>query len=100
VAGSVIFALLGCNPQMSVGGDSTIAPLFAVGIATLASAGSPRCVALVGILAVIVGALVALIGVLRLGWIAEFLSAPIISGFLAGVAVIIVVPGGGGSTLR
>jgi SulP family sulfate permease len=31
------------------------------------------------------------VGVLRLGWIAEFLSAPIITGFLAGVAVIIVV---------
>jgi MFS superfamily sulfate permease-like transporter len=34
---------------------------------------------------------VALIGLLRLGWIAEFLSAPIIAGFLAGVAVIIIV---------
>ena len=33
----------------------------------------------------------ALVGLLRLGWIAEFLSAPIITGFLAGVAVIIVV---------
>ena len=42
VAGSVMFALLGSNPQMSVGADSTIAPLFAVGIATVASAISPR----------------------------------------------------------
>jgi len=33
VAGTVVFALLGSNPQMSVGADSTIAPLFAVGIA-------------------------------------------------------------------
>jgi SulP family sulfate permease len=50
-----------------------------------------------------------LVGLLRLGWIAEFLSAPITSGFLAGVAVIIVVhqlpdllglSGGGGSTLH
>ena len=31
VAGTVLFALLGSNPQMSVGADSTIAPLFAVG---------------------------------------------------------------------
>ena len=30
----VMFALLGSNPQMSVGADSTIAPLFAIGIAT------------------------------------------------------------------
>ena len=91
VAGTVMFALLGSNPQMSVGADSTIAPLFAVGVAHLAPAGSPRYVDLVGILAVAVGVLVALVWLLRLGWIAEFLSAPIIIGFLAGVAVIIVV---------
>ena len=91
IAGTVLFALLGTNRQLSVGADSTIAPLFAVGIARLAPTGSPRYVDLVGILAVMVGALVALVGLLRLGWIAEFLSAPIITGFLAGVAVIIVV---------
>jgi high affinity sulfate transporter 1 len=91
IAGSVLFALLGSNPQISVGADSTIAPLFAVGVAHLASTGSPAYLNLVGMLAVIAGVLVALVGLLRLGWIAEFLSAPIISGFLAGVAVIIVV---------
>jgi len=91
VAGTVLFAMLGSNPQMSVGADSTIAPLFAVGIMRLAPAGSPHYVDLVGILAVMVGVIVALIGLLRLGWIAEFLSAPIITGFLAGVAVIIAV---------
>src|ERR1700752_1486618 len=36
VAGSVLFALLGANPRMSVGADSTIAPLFAVGVARFA----------------------------------------------------------------
>jgi high affinity sulfate transporter 1 len=91
IAGTILFALLGSNPQMSVGADSTIAPLFAVGVAHLAATGSPRYVDLVGILAVMVGVLVALVGLLRLGWIAEFLSAPIITGFMAGVAVIIVV---------
>lgn len=91
VAGSVLFAALGSSRQLSVGADSTIAPLFAVAVGALAATGSVRYVALVGILAVTVGVLVASVGVLRLGWIAEFLSAPIISGFLAGVAVIIVV---------
>jgi sulfate permease, SulP family len=91
IAGSVLFALLGSNPQMSVGADSTIAPLFAVGIAHLAPADSPNYIALIGVLAVTVGVMVMLVGLLRLGWIAEFLSAPIITGFMAGVAVIIVV---------
>jgi sulfate permease, SulP family len=109
VAGSVMFALLGSNPQMSVGADSTIAPLFAVGIATVVSTVSPDYEALVGILAVLAGVIVALIGLLRFGWVAEFLSAPIITGFLGGVAVIIVVhqlpdllgvSGGSGTTLH
>ncbi len=91
VAGTLLFALLGSNPQMSVGADSTIAPLFAVGIGHLAGIGSADYIDLIGILAVMVGAIVALIGLLRLGWIAEFLSDPIITGFMAGVAVIIVV---------
>lgn len=91
VAGTVLFALLGSNPRMSVGADSTIAPLFAVGVARFAASGTPRYQDLVGILAVMVGALVALVWLARLGWISELLSAPIIAGFLAGIAVIIIV---------
>ncbi len=91
VAGSVLFALLGSNPQMSVGADSTIAPLFAVGVSALAVTGSSHYVDLVAILAVMVGLMVMLVSILRLGWIAEFLSTPIVTGFLSGVAVIIIV---------
>ncbi|HET9124652.1 MAG TPA: SulP family inorganic anion transporter, partial [Solirubrobacteraceae bacterium] len=91
VAGSLMIALLGAHHRMSVGADSTIAPLVATGIAGLAAGSANRYVALAGILAVEVGLLVALIGLLRLGWLAEFLSVPIITGFLAGVAIIIVV---------
>jgi sulfate permease, SulP family len=91
VAGSVAFAVLGCHSQMSVGADSTVAPLFAAGVGGLAAFGSPHYVELVGVLAVLVGAIVALVWLLRLGWIAQLLSAPIITGFLAGVALVIVV---------
>jgi SulP family sulfate permease len=90
-AGAVLFALLGHHRQLIVGADSTIAPLFAAGIGHLAAPTSTDYIALVGLLAVMVGAMVALVGLLRFGWIAEFLSMPIITGFLAGVAVIIVV---------
>lgn len=109
VAGSVIFALLGSNPQMSVGADSTIAPLFAVGIATVVARTSLDYAALVAILAVAVGVLIIVVALLRFGWIAEFLSTPIITGFLGGVATIIVVhqlpdllglPHASGSTLH
>jgi sulfate permease, SulP family len=109
VAGTVLFATLGSNPLMSVGGDSTIAPLFAVGVAHLAPSGSIRYEDLVSILAVMVGVLVALVWLLRLGWISDFLSEPIIAGFLGGIAVIIIVHqlpdllglhSGGGSTIH
>ena len=91
VAGTVVFALLGSNPQMSVGADSTIAPLFATGVSALALTGSSHYVELVAILAVMVGLIVMLVSILRLGWIADFLSTPIVTGFLSGVAVIIVI---------
>ncbi len=91
IAGTVAFAVLGSAPQMSVGADSTIAPLFAAGIAHIAPTGSAHYMALVSLLAVAVGVLVAAVGLLRMGWIADFLSAPIIMGFLAGVTVIIIV---------
>ena len=90
VAGTVVFALLGANPQMSVGADSTIAPLFAAGVSAIALTGSARYIDLVGILAVMVGVMVMLVSILRLGWIADFLSTPIVTGFLSGVAVIII----------
>ncbi len=91
IAGTVLFALLGSHPQMSVGADSTIAPLFAAAIGRLAPIGGGRYAELVALTAVVVGVLVALVWLLRLGWVSEFLSAPIIAGFLAGVAVIILV---------
>jgi high affinity sulfate transporter 1 len=91
IAGTVLFALLGSNPQMSVGADSTIAPLFAAGVIGLAALGSTHYVELVSILAVMVGLMVMLVSILRLGWIAEFLSTPIVTGFLSGIAVIIVI---------
>jgi sulfate permease, SulP family len=90
LAGTLLFALLGASPQMSVGADSTIAPLFAAGVSALAVVGSGRYVELVSILAVMVGVLVMAVSILRLGWIAEFLSVPIVTGFLSGVALIII----------
>lgn len=91
IAGSVVFALVGTSSTLSVGADSTIAPLFAAGLGVFVSVGSDRYAELVGIVAVMAGALLIAVWLLRLGWVAELLSAPIITGFLAGVGVVIVV---------
>ena len=58
VAGSLLYALIGCNSRMSVGADSTIAPVLAAGVAAVAAVGTPRYAHLVSLLALIVGALV------------------------------------------
>jgi len=86
-----MFALLGSNRTMSVGADSTIAPMLAVAVAAVAVAGSARYGGDMALLALLVGVLVMAVGVARMGWIADFLSVPVVTGFLAGIAVTIVV---------
>ncbi|TRC99845.1 SulP family inorganic anion transporter [Mesorhizobium sp. WSM4303] len=91
VAGSLAFALFGANRHLSSGADSTITPLFAGGLALIAVAGSAHYLALAAMLALMVGLLVGLSGIFRLGWIADLLSVPVTTGFLAGIAVHIIV---------
>ncbi len=91
VAATIAFFLLGSSKTVSVGADSTIAPLFAAAVAHLATTGSPKAIALTSLTALVTGAIVLAIGLLRLGWIADLLSVPIITGFMVGVAVIITV---------
>ena len=90
IAGSLLYAALGTNRHLSVGADSTIAPILAVGVAA-AAAGTSGYSAVMAFTALLVGALLVVAGLCRLGWIAEFLSTPVIDGLLAGIAVEIVV---------
>jgi len=108
IAGSLLFALLGRHPRMSVGGDSTIAPVFAAGVAALAATGSATYTHLVSATALVVGGLLVAAGLLRLGWIADFFPLPVVTGVLAGIGVEILVkqiptvlglPGGGTTTI-
>lgn len=91
LAGSLAFAAFGSNRFLSCGADSTITPIFAGGLAVLAASGSPEYQALAAALALMVGVLLVAAGVFRLGWIADLLSIPVTTGFLAGIAVHILV---------
>jgi high affinity sulfate transporter 1 len=91
VAGSLLYAMLGTNPHLSVGADSTIAPVLATAAAGVAVVGTTRYAATMALSALLVGVLLIVVGALRLGWVAEFLSTPVITGVLAGIAVEIVV---------
>ncbi|MGB6457184.1 MAG: SulP family inorganic anion transporter [Streptosporangiaceae bacterium] len=91
IAGSLVYALLGTNRHLSIGADSTIAPVLATGVASLAVAGTSGYAAVMAFTALLVGGLLVAAGLFRLGWISEFLSTPVITGVLAGIAVEIIV---------
>jgi len=87
LAGALGFALLGASRPLSSGADSTIAPIFAGVLVTLAAAGTPHYAALAAALAIMVGALVVAGGLCRMGWVGDLLSIPVMTGFLAGIAL-------------
>jgi MFS superfamily sulfate permease-like transporter len=91
LGGSLAFAIFGESRFLSCGADSTIAPIFAGGLALLATAGSPQYATLTAALALMVGVLLVAGGLFRLGWIADLLSVPVTIGFLAGIAIHILV---------
>ena len=87
VAGSLGFAMFGANRFLSSGADSTITPIFAGSLALIAAVGTPHYFALSALLALMVGALMVGAGFFRAGWVANLLSIPVLTGFLAGIAV-------------
>jgi sulfate permease, SulP family len=91
LAGSLAFAIFGSNRSLSSGADSTITPIFAGGLALLATTGSPDYAALAGVLALMVGLVLVLSGIFRLGWIADLLSIPVTTGFLVGISIHILI---------
>jgi MFS superfamily sulfate permease-like transporter len=107
-AGSLAFAIFGINRYLSVGADSTIAPIFAGSLAAIAATNAGSYRALVGETAAFTGFALIAAGALRLGWIADLLSIPVTTGFLAGISTHIVlgqlplvlgVPAGSGAPL-
>lgn len=89
VAATLGFLLLGASRVLTVGADSTITPIFAGALAALA-AGGIVAPAAAPTLAVLVGTLLVGAGLLRFGWVADFLSTPVVVGFLAGIAAHII----------
>lgn len=90
-AGSLAFAAFGANRFMSVGADSTIAPIFAGGLAAITAAGTANYAELAALLAILVGIILVTVGLLRAGWLATVLSIPVTTGFLAGISIHIIV---------
>ena len=91
IAGSLAFAAFGASRYLSAGADSTITPIFAGGLGLLAVSTAPEYAALAGVLALLVGIILIVAGFFRLGWVADLLSVPVTTGFLAGIAIHILL---------
>ncbi len=105
----LVFAVLGSSRHLVVGADSATAAIMAGGLAGLAVPGSPKYVAFAGLLALMTGAFLVIARIVRLGFLANFLSRSVLIGFLTGVGIqvacgqiagVLGVPSGHGRTLQ
>jgi SulP family sulfate permease len=87
----VVYAVAGSSRQLSVGPESTTALMTAAAIAPLAAGDPRRYAALAAGLAVLVGVICLLARLARLGFLADLFSRPVLIGYMAGVAVIMIV---------
>lgn len=90
VVAFVLYTLFGSSRLLSVGPESSTALLTATALAPLAGGEPLRYAALAALLALIVGLLALLAAVLRLGFIGDLLSKPILIGYMAGVGVLMI----------
>jgi sulfate permease, SulP family len=88
---AVAYAFLGSSRQLSVGPDGSISTLVGVAVLPLAVAGSAGAGELAAMLAILVAACFAAAWVLRLGWIADYFSRPVLLGYIHGVAVVLII---------
>ena len=89
---TAVYAVLGTSRRLSVSTTTTIGILTAAEVsAVVPDGGALQAVAAASTLAVMVGVLLVLASVLRLGFLANFISDPVLTGFKAGIGVVIVV---------
>jgi sulfate permease, SulP family len=86
----VAYALMGTSRPLSVSSTSTLSILTAGALAEAGAAGDPgRAAATASLLALLVGGLLAAGGLPRLGFLADFISSPVLAGFKAGMGLVI-----------
>ncbi len=85
----IVYVVLGTSRQLSVGPAAMDSLIVASGISALAAIGSDHFIVLAVLLAFMVGLFQVLFGVFHLGFLVNFLSRPVISGFTSGSAIII-----------
>jgi len=85
----IIYSLFGTSRQLSVAPVAMISLLIGAGVSELAEVGSEEYIQMAILLAIMVGALQFLFGLFRMGFLVNFLSQPVISGYTSAAAIII-----------
>lgn len=85
----IAYAFFGTSRQLAVGPVAMVALLVSSGVGAIAETGSSQYIALAILLALMVGVIQLAMGVFRLGFLTNFLSHPVISGFTSAAALII-----------
>jgi high affinity sulfate transporter 1 len=86
----VVYALLGSSKSLSCGPEATTALMTLVAIKPLAAGNPARYAELASTLALLVGLMAVVAWLLRLGFVADLLSRPVLVGYMAGVALIMI----------
>ena len=87
----IAYALFGSSKQLIVGPDSATCMLVAASLTVFSSAGPEKYYSMSILLALMVGVICIVAGIFRMGFIANFLSKPILTGFLNGMAISIIM---------
>ena len=87
----VVYALLGGSRHLVVAADSATAAILAGSLVVVAALASPHYVELTGVTAIVVAILLLAARVLRLGFLADFLSRSALIGFLTGVGIQVAI---------
>jgi SulP family sulfate permease len=85
----VAYALMGTSPVLAVGPAALRAIMSLAAVGAVASAGTPAFVAASALLALLVGAMLLAMGALRMGFVASFLSHPVLAGFVTASGLLI-----------
>jgi high affinity sulfate transporter 1 len=85
------YAIFGSSRNLFVGPSSTVAILSAATVGGLVASGSATFWEATSWLAIITGIILVVLGLVRLGWIANFMSQPVLDGFIVGLAITIAV---------
>ncbi len=90
IAGLVVYALVGPSRILVLGPDSSLAPIIGAAVIPLAAGDPDQALALAGLLALMVGLVLIVGGLLRVGMVTDLLSKPIRVGYLNGIALVVI----------